>query len=424
MSSTKAFVLLALASLAWPAAAHDMVPAKPQSQAILFTGGHLHTVNQGVLMDTDLLINDGKISAIGQDLEAANAHVIDVSGKHLYPGLIALNTQIGLTEIALVRATVDQGEIGNFNPELSSATAFNSDSEIIPTVRANGITHAQVVPTGDGLVGQSILVNMDAWNIEDAQLSTPGQLHLVWPTIRWPAATPEAREQQALALKNSIKELEQNIEASYRYFLAHQAGTLTDKHQSYQAMVPLFERRASLFVHADKLSAIEAAGALARQYGLKLVIVGGYDAWRAANNLNEIGAKVVYTHMLSMPMRKDDPIDLPYRIPSLLQAANIPFAIGYTGDWDSRNLPFAAAQAIAHGLPADVALKAITENPALIMGQKFMGTLEVGNHANLIISSGDIFDPKSHNIDALFIDGRAVDLNNRHKQLYQKYLNR
>ncbi|QDF67745.1 amidohydrolase family protein [Shewanella sp. SNU WT4] len=402
---------------------YDMVPAPPQTQALLLKGGTLYTAADGVLINTDLLIEHGKIVAMGKQLAANNAEVIDVSGKHIYPGLIALNTQIGLNEISMVRSTVDSGEIGSFNPEISSATAFNADSEIIPTVRANGITHAHIVPAGNGLVGQSVLVNLDAWTIDDAKVAATGQ-HLVWPAIDAPAATQEEREKQATELNEQISDIHKNFAASFHYYQAAKAGALAQKQQSYDAMQPLFERRASLFVHADKLNSIESAAALARQYGLKLIIVGGYDAWRAADILNEINASVIYTHMLSMPLRHDDPIDLPYRIPSLLAAANLPFAIGFSGDWDTRNLPFAAAQAISHGLSSELSLQAITVNAAIMLGQQDMGVLAPGYRANLVISKGDIFDPKQHGVEALFIDGRLVDLNNRHKQLYQKYLNR
>ncbi|WP_417760153.1 amidohydrolase family protein [Shewanella sp.] len=421
LTTTIAFIFGAVFS----AQAHDMVPAAPQSQPILVKNATLHTVLNGVQPQTDLLLIDGKIAAIGQQLSADNATVIDASGKHVYPGLIALDTTLGLVEISAVRSTNDIKDVGTDNPQLEASAAFNPDSELIPTVRANGIAYAQVVPRGEGLAGQSALVNLDSWTVEDAQHTAAVQVHLNWPTMpRWGVRTDEQKAKAKAAYEQKLKEIDQHFESAYRYALAAKAKQIKTPDERWQAMLPLFDDSGKLFVHADKQQAIEDAAAIAKKYQLSLVIVGGYDAWRAADVLNEMHASVVYTHMLDLPERSDEPIGQAFKIPALLKSVGIPFAIGFSDDWDSRNLPLAAAQTVAWGLTPDEALKAITLDAAKIVGASDLGALAVGYAGSIVISSGDILDPAFGKIEALYIEGRKVDLNNRHRQLYHKYLTR
>ncbi|MCL1036396.1 amidohydrolase family protein [Shewanella submarina] len=410
--------------MASPALAHDMVPGAPQSQPILLQNALVHTVSVGSLEDTDILIENGIITAVGSDLQADGAQVIDLTGKQVYPGLIALNTFLGLTEISMVRATVDTAEVGKLNPEVKASVAFNPDSELIPTVRSNGITHVQVVPQGRGLTGQSTLVNLDSWTIVDGEVDTPAAIHLHWPTVwRW-SSDEKRRKKQQEQLDADIQTIHSAFEDAYRYHLAAKADKVTSSDIRWQAMLPLFSGEAKLFAHADNQGDIEQILDIARHYNIKPVIVGGYDAWRMPEMLSEAGASVIYPHVFSLPRRSDEPIDLPFRIPAMLEQADIPFAFGFRADWDARNLPFAAGQSISYGLNKQDALKAVTLDAARIMGANKMGSIAPGYKASLIISSGDIFNPMEANIEAMYIDGRQVDLNNRHRQLYQKYLKR
>ncbi|QSX32795.1 amidohydrolase [Shewanella avicenniae] len=416
---------LLLGASSWAATAHDMIPAAQQTQSILLKNGTLHTVANGVQANTDLLLQAGKITAIGKNLRAEGAEVIDVSGKHLYPGLLALDTTLGLVEISAVRSTNDDEDVGTDNPQLQAAAAYNPDSELIPTVRANGIAYAQIVPRGDGLAGQSALVNLDSWTIEDAEHQAAVQIHLNWPTMRrWGVDSDEQKAKAKAAYEQKIADIDQHFESAYRYALAAKAQQIKTPDERWQAMLPLFDGSGKLFVHADKQQTIEDAAALCKKYGFKLVIVGGYDAWRSADILNEMQASVVYTHMLDLPERADEPIGQAFKIPALLKAAGIPFAIGFSDNWDSRNLPLAAAQTVAWGLNQDEALRAITLDAAQIAGANNIGALAVGYDATIAVSSGDILDPAFGKVEALYIDGRKVDLNNRHRQLYHKYLTR
>ncbi|GIU16872.1 amidohydrolase [Shewanella sp. MBTL60-112-B2] len=436
--------------LCFMANAHDMLPAKAQSQSILFTNATVHTVTNGVMQNSDVLVADGKIIAVGQDLDNSDslpaeirqasaentapepdyiaklngAQIIDASGKHLYPGLIALDTTMGLIEVEMMRPSNDAYEVGYINPQLEAISAFNPDSEIIPTVRVNGITHAQVVPQGDGLAGQSALVSMDSWTIEDALVETNQQFHLYWPHIRWLSKDADKRKEQQDDLKHRVDKVYDAFIDGQRYQLAAKAGKVNKKDLRWQALAPLYEGKAQLFVHAQSQKQIEEAIAFSKQFDFKLVIVGGYDAWRVAGALAEINAKVIYNRTLTLPKRNDEPIDMAFKIPTLLKQAQVPFALAFSSDWNSRNLPFAAGQAVAYGLTKEEALQSITLDAAKILDIHDMGAIAPGFKANIILATGDILDPMQAGIESIYIDGRKIDLNNRHQQLYQKYLKR
>lgn len=417
------------------ASANDIVPTPKQSHTVLIKNATVHTVSQGVLSNTDVLIENGKITAVGSPLNTStegetDTQIVDANGKHLYPGLIALDTSLGLVEIEMSRPTVDNAEVGDFNPQISTASAYNPDSELIPTIRYNGITHAQIVPSGDGLAGQSVLVNLDAWTIEDALKPSAGQFHVYWPQIKH---MPEDEKEKAKAIEKNqqaIDKLNVAFEDGYRYFLSDQHKSEDEGNQSntknlrWQAMLPLYQGKATLFAHADTVGQIEQVIALTKKYQFKLVIVGGYDAWRLASSLREVNASVIYPHTLSLPKRKDEPVDLPFKIPSLLANAGIPFALGFSSDWNSRNLPYAAGYSAAYGLTPEQALKSITLDAATLLGVEDLGAIAVGYQGSVVLSEGDILDPMTNKILAIWIEGRQIDLNNRHQQLYQKYLKR
>jgi len=421
---TLALALVVLSTFTVPTQAHDILPASAQTSAILFKNATIHTAVDGVKADSDLLIENGKIMAMGKALTAPEASIYDASGRHIYPGLIALDTSLGLVEVEMMRPSNDSREVGEINPQLEALTAFNPDSEIIPTVRVNGITHAQIVPQGDSLAGQSALVSLDSWTVEDAIVPTKTAFHLYWPRLKSLSSETKKREEQRKEYRQQVAKVTEAFTDGYRYYLAHKAGAKTKLDMRWQSLLPLYRGEAQLFVHASTQKQIEEAAALAKHYKFKLVIVGGYDAWRLADLLNEIDAKVIYTRTLSLPMRKDEPIEMSFKIPALLKQAQIPFALGFSSDWNSRNLPLAAGQTVAYGLSKEEALKSVTLDAAKILGVEDMGAIAVGYKANLIISGGDILDPMVTKIEKVYIDGRDVDLNNRQQQLYQKYLKR
>ncbi len=414
------------ASMSVAATAHDMVPGSSQQQAILLQGGTLHTVSSGVQEGTDLLFENGVITAIGKNLDLpAHTQVIDVSGRHVYPGLIALDTTLGLVEISAVRATNDTRETGQITPEVSGHIAYNPDSEIIPTVRYNGITHTEVVPQRNLIAGRSSLMKTDGWTYEDASEAINVGVHVNWPRTgvsqsRWERRSPE---EQHKANAKALAQLKQSLVDAQAYYHAKQAGELNGTDVRWEAMQGLFDGTSKFFVRAHDKRQMEQAIDVAREYGFKLVLVGARDAWRIADKLAAEEVTVVYGEPYGLPSRHDEAYDQAYSTPAILAAAGVDFAIAYSsGYWDIRNLAFAAGNAVAYGLDKNAALAAITLKPAQVMGvADKLGSLEVGKQASLIVSQGDVMDHLGQKVDLMFIDGAPVDLNNRHNQLYQKY---
>ena len=422
------FVALTGSLAAGQVMAHDIVPGKAAATPVLLTGLTVHSVTSGVSTDTDVLIADGKIAAIGKDLAAPEgATVMALDGKHLYPGLIALANQLGLIEIEAVRSTDDSTEVTQTNPDIRAKVAYNADSEVIPTIRSNGFAYAMVYPSGSMLMGQSSLMQLDAWNYQDAVVADATGLHVRWPNAstlgsRW---NPKPADEVRKANAEQLDALQQHFKDAKAYYDAEQAGLNHGIDSRWHQMLPVFKGERPLFVHADDERQIRQAMLLAKQYGLKLTIVGGRDSWRMADELAAANVAVIYTAPYGLPTRVDENFRQAFITPKVLQDAGVQYALSLDGYWDTRNLVFAAGQAISYGLTPEQALRSVTINAAQIAGvADTIGSIEVGKAASLVVSDGDIFDYLGHKVTHLWIDGRAVDLNNRHKQLHDKYRQR
>jgi imidazolonepropionase-like amidohydrolase len=427
-SGGPAVLAVALALLAGlvggAAAAHDLVPGTPQERPVLLRGGDLYTVAQGVLPATDLLFAGGHITAIGKDLAAPEgAEVVDVTGQRVYPGLIAPQTSLGLVEIGAVRATRDLAEVGPVTPEVAAHAAYNPDSEVLPTVRSHGVTTAQVVPQGRLLQGRPMIVHLDGWTKEDAAVRLADGVELAWPSAapgpgfrRVPLAERERRRDEERRL------LERAFADARAYHLAREAGVAEPVDLRWEAMRPLFAAGQPLYVEADDVRDIREAVAFAAEEGVKMVLVGGKEAYRVAPLLAAHQVPVILGTTTSLPLRADDDYDLPYKLPRLLAEAGVRFCLSVDGSWEVRNLAFQAGQAVAFGLPEEAALRAITLSAAEILGiAAEEGSLEVGKAATLFVSRGDVLDVLGQGVTRMWIEGRAVDLDDRHQQLYRKY---
>lgn len=423
-----AFSLAALLvlGLVGPATAHDYVPGAPQSQPILLQGGDLYTVANGVMAGTDLLFENGRITQIGVGITPPdNTLVIDVSGKRVYPGLIDLGTTLGLIEIGEVRATNDQTERGRVTPEVTAQSAYNPDSELLPTVRSNGITTVLVIPGGSLIQGRSSLMNLDGWTREDAAEVPVAALHLTWPRTRIVNAwwmERSAEEQQVENAKNR-EELAKAFSDARAYYDARKADPTIPVDLRWDAMAPIFDGTLPVIIYANDVRQIEQAVAFGEKWKLHYIIAGASEAFRALDLLQEHHVPVIVRRVLDMPPRQDDAYDAAFTLPHLLQQHEIPFAIATFSSWASANLPFHAGMAAAFGLSKEDALRSITLTPAELLGvDTELGSLEVGKKATLVVTSGDIMDMMaSRGVEMMYIGGRKVDLNNRHKELYEKY---
>ena len=415
--------------------ASDQIPAPPQTQPIALVGGTIHTVSGATISDGILLFENGKITAIGQNVTLPDhTRKIDIRGKHVFPGLISANTVIGLTEINAVRATRDFAEVGQINPNVRAEVAINPDSEIIPVTRANGITLALSVPIGGLIAGTSALIMLDGWTWEEMTLKAPVGLHIRWPRMQIVESryyirrrSPEAQKKE---IEKSLKRIRQAFADARAYWKAKQAEAqkgipyhATDAR--WEAMIPVLKGEVPVFVHADDILQIQSAIEWATMENLRLVIVGGYDSWRIADVLREKNIPVIIGGVHRLPFRRWEAYDTPFTLAKKLYDAGVTFCIatggGPFGAAHERNLPYHAATAAAYGLPREEALKAVTLYPAEILGvADRVGSLEVGKDATLIVTNGDPLEITTQ-IEMAFIQGRAIDLSSRHTQLYTKY---
>lgn len=424
-------ILLALSSTTVFIFGSDQIPAAPQDHPILLKGGIIHTVSGDILAIHDLLFENGIITRIEIDLKlTSDMEVIIIPGKHVYPGFVAAVSTIGLTEVSRVRASVDYAEVGRINPNVRANVSYNPDSELIPVARSNGVLVANVVPQSGLISGQSSLMMLDGWTWENATFLHPSGLHLNWPSMQLDTG-PDAEpvEKQMDDRREKLKEIDDIFRDARAYGQtkrspSKQRSQIPGHDLRLESMIPYALAEKTVFVHANEIRQIEAAVYWANRMELDITIVGGRDAWRVADILKQYQVSVILESTLSLPTRRFEDYDQPYKTPFLLHQAGVNFCIGGGGRYGAafqRNLPYHAAMAAAYGLPVKEALKSVTLYPARILGvEKRLGSLEIGKDATLFIADGDPLDIRTEIIQC-FIQGKKIDMSDRHKMLYSKY---
>ncbi|HEY1023541.1 MAG TPA: amidohydrolase family protein [Sphingobacteriaceae bacterium] len=404
----------------------NIYPAKPQSKPMAVVGATIHTGTGQVIQNGYISFDKGKITGIGDassvKFNTATTEIINGAGKHIYPGFISPLTNLGLTEIESVRATLDFREVGNMNAHVRSVMAYNTDSKVPNTLRTNGILLAQVAPQGGTISGQSSLMELDGWNWEDAAYKTDVALHLNWPAMQQsggrfgPRLSPE---QQRERYQRSVDEIRGFFTEAKAYYEAPKTEVFNAR---FAAVKRVFTGEEKVFVSANSAKDIIAAVTFFKGLDITPVLVGGRDAHLVTGLLKDNNISVIINEPHSLPGRTDDDVYLPYKQAKLLQDAGINYALSIDGYWQQRNLPFMAGTAAAHGLTKEQALSAITLNPAKILGvDKTAGSLETGKDATFFVSSGDALDMRTNDVEQAFIRGKNLDLDNLHKQLYKRY---
>lgn len=386
--------------------------------SVAIQNGTIHIGNGEVIQSGTILFEDGKIIYVGPDKRSGDT-VVDAKSMHVYPGLIAINTIIGLTEIDAVRSTRDFSEIGNLNPHIRSIIAYNTDSKIIPTIRSNGVQLAEIVPSSGRITGQSSVVQLDAWNWEDAAYLSPNGIHMHWPN-------PYSHSKGIITPnKNYLKQVEELYQYIKEVTSYQQDNHKKEKNLRYEAMSMVLQGQKPLYIHAHDQKAILDVLEYGKSNDLKVVIVGGRDSWKVAKQIREYNVAVVLSPTQRLPSSADTDIDQPFKTPAILQQQGVLWCISQDGSWEQRNLAFQAGQAVGYGLDQEAAISALTLNTAQILGiSDRTGSLAKGKDANIIISSGNILDPMSQKIIQSYIQGRPVDLDNKHKALYRKFSNK
>ncbi|MEA5401436.1 amidohydrolase family protein [Arcicella sp. DC2W] len=407
--------------------AQNQAAGSPQTKAIALTGATIHTASGKVIQNGVIVFDKGIITAVGDantTFNKSNTEVIDVAGKSVYPGLISPANQLGMVEIEAVRATDDQAEIGPFNPHVRALIAYNTDSELIPTVRSNGILLTQATPQGDIITGMSSIMQLDGWNWEDAVLKKDDGVHINWIGYfkrEFDFASFTATTKRNDKRDELLREIDKTFDDAIAYAQVKKPAVINVK---LEAMKGLFDGSKNLYISADYGKEIIEAVQFAKAKGVKkIVIIGGEESLLAADFLKENNVPVIVGTTHRLPNKVDDDTDLPYKLPQLLQQKGVLVGLAYIGlNWRTRNLPFVAGTVAGHGMDKEDALKLITANNAKILGiDKYVGTLEVGKHATLIVSAGDVLDMRTAKVEQAFIQGRKVDLDDKQKRLYKKY---
>lgn len=404
------------------------VPGEIPTKAIVLTGGIAHIGNGQLLENAAIGMENGKITFVkpmgSVKLNPEKADIIDITGKHVYPGFINPNNTLGLTEIDAVRATNDYAETGSFNPEVRALTSFNTDSKISPTVRSNGVLITQATPRSGRICGTSSVMHLDGWNWEDAVLRADDGIHINWPnrfqhTGWWvepgPTKQNEKYGEQVDELKTFMTRAKAYAETPSPVF-----------NQKLDACRGLFDGNRNLYIHVSDAKGIMESVLWAESAGIKKpVIVGGTESWLVVDFLSTKKIPVILERTHSLPPDSDVAIDQPFKTPKILADNNVLFCLNYEGDMEamgSRNLPFTAGTAVAYGMKYEEAVAAITLNAAKIMGvDKQCGSLEAGKDATLFVSEGDALDMMTNDVIYAWIAGRTVDLDNPQKYLYRKF---
>ncbi|MEJ7767179.1 MAG: amidohydrolase family protein [Chitinophagaceae bacterium] len=412
----------------------DVYPAKEEKAHIFITNGTIHIGNGQVINNGTIEIKDGKIIRAGENIAVSqqDAKVIDAKGKQVYPGLILPVTDLGLKEISSgTRGSNDFFELGEYNPNIRSIVAYNTDSKIINTLKSNGILLACVTPSGGTIYGTSSVVQLDAWNWEDAAYKMDNGLHMELPSLilrsgrRFGGVAPGGAAPASPT--EQIRQALDKVEQIKDFFREAKAYVAASNHKQtnlkYEALKPLFDKKQKLFVHCDQVKQMLMAVDFVKEFNFDIVIVGGSESWQIADLLKQNSIAVILQQEHSLPVAEDDDVDQPYKTPAMLHKAGVLFALNdEDGSSRYRNLPFNAGTAAAYGLGKEPALQAITLNAARILGiDDKTGSIEAGKDANIIISEGDILDMRTSIVTHAFIQGRLVDLNNKQKQLYERY---
>lgn len=403
--------------------------APAQTRSILIMNAIAHIGDGSVLENAAIGFRNGKLDLVADARTirlSANAYdeTIDAAGMHVYPGFIATNSTLGLHELDAIRPANDVAETGAFKPGIRSAIAYNTDSEIIPTIRLNGVLMAQITPRGGVISGTSSVMQFDAWNWEDALIKADDGVHLNWPGVYHKHYDKgKVSIEKVKTYDQQLREIQTFFNEARAYCAVQQPAI---QEVRFEGLRGVFEGTQKLYVHADDAKSIQEALNFKIGQGVKqMVIVGGYDAHLVADQLIANQVPVLLRRVHELPMFIEDDIDLPYKLPAMLHKAGVSFALQNEGDMErmgARNLPFYAGTAVAYGLPYEEAVRSLTQAPAKILGiDQSCGTLEVGKDATLFVSKGDALDMRTNALTHAFIQGRSIVLRSKQTDLYEKY---
>lgn len=422
-------VALLLPGAAEVAEAQVRMTVPRQSQPIALRGATIHTMSDGVIENGTIVFDNGVITALGANVQVpANARVVDVSGKHIYPGLIDAYSTVGITEIGAVDVSNDINELGLFNPNVRAEVAVNAESRHIGTTRTAGVLVTLSTPGGGLISGLSSALNLEGWTWEEMSLEGAAALNVNWPNPR-PArfggfgGGGGGGAQQRVSYEEQVKMLKDFFADARAYRDAVAAGERVRTDSRYAAMIPALNRDIPVVVAADGVAQINDAITWGVEEGLRIVIRGGRDAIHVADRLVEHDIPVILTSTMAAPDRDYEGYDGAYAMPARLHAKGVKFAIsGGSSAAYSNRLPWEAGVAVAFGLPEEEAMKSVTLNAARFMGiDDRVGSLAPGKDATLLITTGSPLDMTS-DIEQAYIQGRELNMMDIHLFFFEKYM--
>ncbi|MGB7784755.1 MAG: amidohydrolase family protein [Salinimicrobium sp.] len=409
----------------------QQTPAPQQNQPVTIVGATAHIGNGEVIENSLIVFQNGKITTVTDADSSKKPYpgtIIDAAGKHVYPGIIAPNSTLGLVEIDAVVQSDDEDELGDMLPHVRSLIAYNAESQVVESMRPNGVLVGQITPRGGRISGTSSVVQFDAWNWEDAVLKENDGLHINWPnSVRrgrwWEGEDPGIKPNDKY--EGELTELSDFFKNAKAYL----AGPRDQKNLPFEAMDAVFKGDKKVYIHADGEKEIVDLINFKKEHDLKnVVLVGGYNAYKVADQLKENNIPVLVGRVHSTPNQEDQDYDLPYKMAKLLNDKGVLVGLESSGDMErmtSRNLPFYAGTVVAFGADKEEALKMITSNTARILGvEDKMGTLETGKDATLFISEGDALDMRTNKLSKAFIQGRDISLESHQTELAKRYSNK
>ena len=421
----------------------QQTPAPTQDKSVLIFGGITHVGDGQIINNSVIGFTDGKIDLIASSEEnwtdkllnmfsdSNNKKydtIIDASNHHIYPGIIALNSNLGLVEVDAVRASVDDDESGTYLPEIRSIIAYNAESKAVESMRPNGVLVAQIAPNGGVISGSSSVVQLDAWNWEDAVIKYDQGLHINWPSPytfgRWWLG-----EDRGLKVNNNYSKQVNDLKD---FFNKSKANMNIDKSMNLKSrsMKSIFEGETTVYLYADDEKEIVDGVLFLKKFGIdKIVLVGASEAKNQLDFIKENNIPVVVKQPYRFPQSVDSDPRETFMLAKKMIDKGILVSIDPSGAPQSRvsirNLPFYAGSFSSYGIDKEVALSMITLNPAKMLGiDSEFGTLEIGKSATLFISKGDALDIISNNVTHAFISGRNISLETHQTRLWRRYSNK
>ncbi len=396
----------------------------------LFLNAYLHVGNGNIVESAAIGVENDIITLVRNSLAFSYKQedwdtILDLKGMHVYPGFVAPNSTLGITEIESVRATNDYDEVGQFNPNIRTQIAYNAESKVIATVRSNGILLIQTTPRGAKISGSSSIMRSYGWNWEDATVVADDGIHLNWPTDIsggnwWEESSSKKGNDKYAEEKDKIKTFFNDAKA-------YSDAKEPKFDARFEAMKACFNGVKRVYIHADNIQQLLDIIDFSKNMELKFpVIVGGYESHLIARRIKDANIPVMVTRTHSLPENEDDPIDIQFRLPYLLQKEKVQFCLQNEGNMETmnaRNIPYLAGTAMAYGLTEEEAIRSISLSACEILGiDKNYGSVEEGKKAMFFVSQGNMLDMKTSIVKFTVVDGKIESIGNHQLDLYFKYL--